>query len=131
MSTPDARWFWADAALEWLDSLDESGDPAAVAGTLELANAFPRSRPLLPELAEAAHMAAELVAARHGAPALHLPGSAWRWLDRHGDAIGQPAIALALRAVRRIASDRDARANGTDDDGSGPRAALRNLERRL
>lgn len=132
MSTPDSAWFWADAALEWLEALEDAGDPAAVVKTLDLASASPRSRPVPTALTEAAHMAAELIAAHRGAPALYLPRAAWRWLERHGDALDRGALSSAQRAVRRLIAEVDAGSVADADDGrADSRAALLNLERRL
>jgi hypothetical protein len=132
MSTPDARWFWADAALEWLEALEDTTDPAAVTRTLDLASASPRGRPLPPGLAAAAQMAAELLAAQRGAPALHLPRAAWRWLERHGDVLDRGALSSAQRAVRRLVAEHEpASIVDDDDEGAVSHAALLNLERRL
>jgi hypothetical protein len=127
--------FENDAALDWLGELEDNGDAARVAATLDRATVAPAE--VLPEPAGSeALAAAELVAAARG---VLLDDTVAPRLERFADAhAGLAALShRALAAVEQVgtpgASELYARWHeGQDPDGEHEwDAALRALKRRL
>ena len=128
MGTWDATSFGNDDASDFAADLVESGDAGMIAEALRAAT--DNGDYLEAPESQQAITAAEVVAAMNGHSAVDLPEELASWVTEQG-AAGAELVALARRAVERVASHSELEELWEEGDASKWEAHVSDLQRRL
>ena len=119
--------FENDDAMEWLDELEDGG-AEVVRAALQVAEADYLEAPD----GSTAVAAAEIISTSQGNPPGEVPENVTSWLATYGSELGPDDVELALRAVKRVASEESELAELWDDaDEPEWRESLDDLADRL